>query len=62
MRLIYGIILGAGLTIGAAYVHDTKITGPLAEQQRLVNWVVAGTLARSAYDAARAQIKEWTGY
>lgn len=62
MRLIYGMILGAALTIGAAYVHDTKATGPLAEQQRLVNWVVAGALARSAYDSARAQIKEWTGY
>lgn len=62
MRLIFGMILGAGLTIGAAYVHDTKVTGPSADERRLVNWALAGTMTRNAYDAARAQFEEWTGY
>jgi hypothetical protein len=62
MRLLLGIIIGAALTIGAAYVHDTKVRGPLADQRRLVNWEVAGDLTRDAYDGIRDQIREWTGY
>jgi len=62
MRLLFGIVIGAALTIGAAYVHDTKVRGPLAEQRRLVNWEVAGELTRDAYDSVRDQIREWTGY
>jgi hypothetical protein len=62
MRLIFGIIVGAVLTIGAAYIHDSKVHGPFAEQRRLVNWEVAGGLARDAYASVRQQISEWTGY
>ena len=62
MRLILGMLIGAALTIGAAYVHDTKVRGPLADRQRLVNWEVAGDLARNTYDGIRDQIREWTGY
>ena len=62
MRLLLGMIIGAALTIGAAYVHDTKVRGPLAEQRQLVNWKVADTLARDTYDDARDQVREWTGY
>ena len=62
MRLIVGILIGVFLTIGAAYVHDSKVRGPFAEQRQLVNWNVAGGLARDTYDAARKQIREWTGY
>ena len=61
MRLLFGIIIGAGLTVGLAYVHDSNLNGPFATQQRLVNWEVAGSLARNAYDGARSRIKEWTG-
>jgi hypothetical protein len=61
MRLLLGIIIGAGLTIGGAYVHDTKVTGPFASQERLVNWEVAQSKARTAVDAARNQIRQWTG-
>ena len=39
MRLILGMILGAALTVGAAYVVDTS-KAPGAEQQRMVNWEV----------------------
>jgi hypothetical protein len=39
MRLILGMILGAALTVGGAYIADTS-KAPGAEQQRMVNWEV----------------------
>lgn len=44
MRLILGMILGAALTIGAAYVSDTatKGSGATADQRPMVNWDVVG--------------------
>jgi hypothetical protein len=57
MRLILGMIIGAGLTIGGAYIHDSKLNGPFEAQQRLVNWDVAGNVARNAYDSVRSQIR-----
>lgn len=59
MRLFLGIVIGIALTIGAAYVHDTKA---ISDQERLVNWEVANGLARNTYNGARDQIREWTGY
>ena len=37
MRFLFGIIVGAALTLGSAYVHDTGMAhfGP---QQPFVNW------------------------
>lgn len=40
MRLFLGIILGALLTVAAAYIHDTTM-GSSASAQPLVNWDVA---------------------
>lgn len=58
MRLLLGMVLGAVLTVGAAYLYDNHhaalaMNGPASAQQRpLVNWdVVAakwGVLARRA--------------
>jgi hypothetical protein len=55
MRLIIGMILGAALAVGAAYVHDsmyastTVPTPPAASGQRpLVNWDVFNATARNA--------------
>jgi hypothetical protein len=43
MRLILGMILGAALTIGAAYVSDTAgRSSGAAEQRPMVNWDVVG--------------------
>ena len=44
MRLLFGMILGAALTVGAAYVSDTtsKPTAPGAEHRPMVNWDVVG--------------------
>ena len=38
MRLILGMILGAALTIGGAYVYDTASKGP--DARPMVNWDV----------------------
>jgi hypothetical protein len=40
MRFIFGIIVGAALTIGGAYVSDTSKSG--ADSRRMVNWDVVG--------------------
>jgi hypothetical protein len=46
MRLLFGIIIGAFLTIGAAYVYDTATAPSLAstaqtlEGKPMVNWDV----------------------
>ena len=37
MRLIFGMILGAALTVGGAYVSDTASKSPT---ERMVNWEV----------------------
>jgi hypothetical protein len=44
MRLIFGMILGAALTVGGAYVSDTasKSSGPGVENRPMVNWDVVG--------------------
>jgi hypothetical protein len=39
MRVIFGMILGAALTIGAAYVADSMDRGPAAARP-MVNWDV----------------------
>ncbi len=43
MRLLLGMILGALLTVGAAFVADSMASGDGgAEPRRIVNWDVAG--------------------
>jgi len=37
MRLIFGMILGAALTVGGAYISDTASKAPT---ERMVNWEV----------------------
>jgi hypothetical protein len=46
MRVLMGIILGAILTVGAVYMHDSLVTGNPATQggidgRPIVNWDVA---------------------
>jgi hypothetical protein len=40
MRLFFGMILGAALTIGGAYVSDQMKTGAPAGARPMVNWDV----------------------
>jgi hypothetical protein len=65
MRLIFGIVLGAALTLGAAYLRDQTIpkgpTFPYFEPltaQRVVNWDVLGAIVRDQTERARAEINK----
>ena len=58
MRLIFGILLGFVVTIGGAYIHDQSV--PDTAGQRLVNWDVAGNLARKGVDRARTEFDKLT--
>jgi hypothetical protein len=51
MRLIFGIILGAALTVGTAYVSDTS---QKSDADRMVNWQV---VAKNV-DAVTAMVKQ----
>lgn len=60
MRFLFGMIVGAALTTGAAYVYDTTIAPPPADAQGpgakpMVNWDVVGHNARVAAAQARDQ-------
>ena len=52
MRLLFGMILGAALTVGAAYISDTAKTGP--DARPMVNWKVVG----ENVDALTVMIKQ----
>jgi hypothetical protein len=47
MRLLFGIILGAALTVGGAYLYDSHnavsaANAPASAQRPLVNWDTVG--------------------
>jgi hypothetical protein len=58
MRLIFGIIIGASLTIGGAYIADA-MTG--AEVKPLVNWEVVATNVDAVTTLARVGWKRIAG-
>lgn len=53
MRFIFGILVGAVLTIAGAYLHDSDLAP--GSNDRLVNWDAAGSLSRWAIDRTREQ-------
>jgi hypothetical protein len=61
MRVLLGIILGAILTVGGAYLYDSHYAlsaenAPAGVQQRpMVNWDVVGTKWQHLTDRARAE-------
>ena len=60
MRVLLGIILGAILTVGAAYVYDSHTAlaaqnTPGATQKTLVNWDIAATKWQHLTERARAE-------
>ena len=62
MRVLFGMILGAFLTVGVAYVHDSgsssaASTSPVLADSRMVNWDVVGANMRIVRDRAR---ETWT--
>lgn len=54
MRLLFGIVLGAALTVTAAYIHDSMQTGTPA--RTLVNWDVASKVANDTTRSMREQV------
>ena len=62
MRVLIGIILGAVLTIGGAYLYDSHttagaVTSSASAQRPMVNWDVVSTRWNHLTERARA---EWT--
>ena len=60
MRLLFAIILGALITVGAAYVYDSAhapATTTAAAARPLVNWDVVGAKWDHLTNRAR---NEWT--
>ena len=60
MRLLFGISLGALITVGAAYVYDAAhapATTTTAAARPLVNWDVVATKWDGLTNRARS---EWT--
>jgi hypothetical protein len=61
MRVLFGMILGALLTVGGAFVHDTWSVGPsttgagvdVTTHRQMVNWDVVGDSFRVVSDRAR---------
>ena len=67
MRLLFGMVLGAALTVGLAYVHDSMYA-PLpsssppgtSEPRPMVNWDVVNTITHRVSAAARTQWERLT--
>lgn len=60
MRFLLGIIVGIGLTIGGAYLHDSgsaaEASSAAASERPMVNWDVVDTNWQRATTRMR---KEW---
>jgi hypothetical protein len=65
MRTLFGMVLGALLTVGAAYMHDRNVTfdpaNPRVTDQQVVNWDVFGAVLRDVTDGLSRAWKGLTG-
>jgi hypothetical protein len=59
VRFLFGIILGAVLTVGGAYLYDSHhaVSAPASAQRPLVNWDVVATKWGHLTARARADWK-----
>ena len=57
MRVLIGIILGAVLTVGGAYLYDSHMAqgGSAGAQRPMVNWDVVNTKWNHLTERARAE-------
>jgi hypothetical protein len=57
MRVIFGIVLGAIITVAGAYYRDSTYASPASAnpEKPLVNWDVAGELAGNTTRAVRRE-------
>lgn len=57
MRVLFGMILGAFLTIAAAYIYDSGRADQAGLQRTMVNWDVVS----ENWQAAKSRMQqEWT--
>jgi hypothetical protein len=57
MRVFFGLILGALLTVGAAYVYDSGRGDQAGIERTMVNWDVVS----ENWQAAKSRVQqEWT--
>jgi hypothetical protein len=57
MRTLFGIILGAAITVGAAYMHDASAMQSTPGAARtIVNWDVATEVTDNALRSLRRQV------
>jgi hypothetical protein len=62
MRLLFGIVLGVALTIGAAYLHDNNSArADFGSSRPIVNWDVAAEVVEQSMQRLRRQITRLTG-
>lgn len=52
MRFILGLIIGIGIVIGGAYIHDSTDSG---SAKPLVNWTNTAEFERNTYDYLKSQ-------
>jgi hypothetical protein len=62
MRVLFGIILGAFLTVGGAYIYDSHnaldaVNAPATAQRPLVNWDIVSVKWQILSERART---EWS--
>ena len=67
MRLLFGMVLGAALTVGLAYMHDSMYaplsassSPSVSEPRPMVNWDVVNTVTHRVSAAARTQWEKLT--
>ena len=52
MRFIFGLIIGAILVVGGAYIHDSMEPGAV---KPLVNWTNVADFEQATFDYVRVQ-------
>jgi hypothetical protein len=66
MRLLLGIVLGAFLTVGGAYIYDSHnaleaANAPASVQRPLVNWDTVNTKWQKLTERARSEWNRHAG-
>jgi hypothetical protein len=66
MRVLFGIILGAVLTIGGAYLYDSHnalnaANAPASMQRPMVNWDIVNNNWQHLTEKARSEWNRLTG-
>jgi hypothetical protein len=66
MRVLFGIIIGAFLTVGGAYLYDSHnalnaANEPASAQRPMVNWDIVNTKWQHLTERARSEWNRVTG-